>query len=129
VLSRDSAPAHLSVLGVVLAVLVAALALGRHRQRVPSAGWVLSGARAARGWRGQPPAVVLSVVVWTVLVVATVGWDLTSFAAQSHSLPTLSYYIGHITRYEAGRGAIFALWLLAGAYLVTAGRTLHRGPR
>jgi len=45
-----------------------------------------------------------------------------SFAVQSHALPTLSYYVGHVTRYRIGRGLFFALWLGCGSYLVGAWR-------
>ena len=50
------------------------------------------------------------------------AWDAVSFAEQSHTFPTLSYYIGHITRYDAGRGVLFALWLAVGAYVALGHR-------
>jgi hypothetical protein len=68
-----------------------------------------------------------SVVVWVVLIGGAVVWDMVSFAEQSHTFPTLSYYIGHITRYEAGRGALFALWLTAGAYFALGHRRAGTG--
>jgi hypothetical protein len=63
------------------------------------------------------------VLVWVILVVAIVGWDLRSFIAQSDDLPTLSYYFGRITRFHIGRGLAVALWLVVGAFLCAGGRT------
>jgi hypothetical protein len=121
-LTRESTAAHWSVILVVVGSLVALVALGRGRQRQTSRAWAAAGLRAVGTWRRQPAPVVLSVVVWSVLFGAVVGWDLVSFIGQSHSLPTLSYYIGHVSRYAVGRGALFALWLGLGAYLVAGGR-------
>jgi hypothetical protein len=66
---------------------------------------------------------VVAAVVWSVLVAATVGWDLVSFVVQSHTLPTLSYFIGRVTRYRVGKGVVFALWLSLGGYLAAGWRT------
>jgi hypothetical protein len=60
--------------------------------------------------------------VWFIVITGIVGWDLVSFIFQSHALPTLSYFIGHVTRYKIGRGLFFALWLGVGAYLVAGYR-------
>jgi len=61
------------------------------------------------------------VVVWVLLVLAVIGWDLNSFAHQAHDLPTLSYLIGRVTRWRWGRGTFFAAWLALGVGLA-AGR-------
>jgi hypothetical protein len=66
---------------------------------------------------------VVAVVLWAALVAATVGWDLVSFVFQSHDLPTLSYFIGQVTRYRIGRGVVFAVWLSLGGYLAAGWRT------
>jgi hypothetical protein len=101
---------------------VSAIVVGWSRQRETTRAWASGSARYLREWRSQPRSFVLSVVVWTVLIAGIVGWDLVSFIHQSHSLPTLSYFIGHVTRYRIGRGLLFALWLMAGWYLVSAWR-------
>jgi hypothetical protein len=123
-LTRDSTQAHLSVALLVAAAFVMTFVLGRGHQRVTSGTFLRSGARALGTWRTQPSPGVISVVVWTVLISATVGWDLVSFIYQEHSLPTLSYFVGHVTRYATGRGFLFALWLAVGAYLVAGWRSL-----
>ncbi len=121
-LTRDASAAHWSVALVIAAAMVVAIVLGRGRQRQTARVWVAGNLRAIRTWRSQPSASVISVIVWTVLIVGVVAWDLTSFIVHSPKVPTLSYFIGHITRYHLGRGLLFALWLGAGAYLVSAGR-------
>lgn len=120
-LSRQSLEAQWIVGSLAVAALGAAAVLGHDRQQWTTRRWAGRTWRFMRSWRTQPPGAVISVVVWSILIVGTVGWDLASFACQSHALPTLSYYIGHITRYPVGRGLVFALWLSVGAYLV-AGR-------
>jgi hypothetical protein len=107
-------------MALALALLVR---LGRGRQRMPSRAWLKSNAGAVRHWRTQPFGDVVSVSIWTVLILAIVGWDLVSFAVQAHSFPTLSYFVGHVTRYPVGRGAVFALWLLTGAGVAAGWRT------
>ena len=76
-----------------------------------------------RSWRSQPVGAVISTLVWTVVIAGVVGWDLVSFIYQSPALPTLSYFIGHVTRYRVGRGLFFALWLVVGVFLVSGWRT------
>ncbi len=80
----------------------------------------------ARTWRTQSRSAVVSAVVWAVLIGGVVAWDMVSFAFQSHALPTLSYFIGHVTRYAVGRGLLFAAWLGVGVYLVSARRAERR---
>lgn len=120
--SRDASGTHWAVLLTVAAALLGAFALGLRRQRQTFRAWIAITAHAVRTWRSRPRAVVGSVVVWTVLAFAVVGWDLASFIHQSHDLPTLSYYVGRVTRYPAGRGACFAAWLGLGASLAVGGR-------
>ena len=121
-LTRDSPGARWSVALLVGVALVMAIVLGRGRQRRSSGAWIAQSALWVQHWRTQPRSLRIAVIVWTALVVAVVGWDLVNFIVQSHALPTLSYFIGHVSRSRVGRGVLFALWLVIGAYLVAAGR-------
>lgn len=116
---RQSAAAHWSVGLSVVAVVVLAVVLGRGRQAQRSRDWLSAAARAVAGWR-RTRRLALGVAVWTVLIVAVVGWDLASFARQSHDLPTLSYQFGRVTRWHWGRAVVFAAWLAAGLGLAAA---------
>jgi hypothetical protein len=111
---------------VVVAAFVITLVLGIGRQRQTSRTWAARSARGTPAWRTQSRTMIGAVVIWTVLVAATVGWDLVSFIFQSHSLPTLSFFIGEVTRYRIGRGLCFAVWLGIGGYLVAGWRTEAR---
>ena len=121
-LSRDSPGAHWTVALVVLAAIATAMVLGQRRQRQTMRAWVTGALRAVRAWRSHPTSAIISVLMWTVVIGGVIGWDLVSFVEQSHALPTLSYFIGHVTRYAVGRGLLFAAWLGVGAYLVSARR-------
>jgi len=101
----------------------AAVALGRGRQRERTRPWLARNLLFIRTWRTQSRAAVVAALVWTILIAGVVVWDLVSFVCQSHSLPTLSYVIGHVTRYPLGRGLLFAAWLGIGATLVSAQRS------
>ena len=118
----DSSGAHWSVALLVVTAFGAALVLGRGRQYETTRRWVARNVHFVRTWRTQSRRAVVSAPIWTVLIGGVVTWDLVSFVAQSHDLPTLSYFIGHVTRYAAGRGLLFAAWLGVGAYLVAAQR-------
>jgi hypothetical protein len=122
-LSRDSSDARWSVALLIVAGFGAALVLGRGRQNQATRRWVAQNAHLVRTWRTRPRSAVISVLVWAVLIGGVVAWDLVSFVVQSHDLPTLSYFIGHVTRHAVGRGLLFAAWLAVGAYLVSARRT------
>ena len=122
-LSRDSPGAHWAVALVVLAAFATTIALGRRRQRQTARTWVTGTLRAVRAWRSQPNSAIVSVFMWTLLIGGIIGWDLVSFVGQSQALPTLSYFIGHVTRYRIGRGLVFALWLGVGAYVVAGYRS------
>jgi hypothetical protein len=119
-LSRQSAGAHWSVAVLALTVLGAAIVLGHGRQHETARQWTARALLFVRNWRSRPRPAVVSALVWTVLVIGVVGWDLVSFIFQSHALPTLSYFIGHVTRYPLGRGLLFALWLGVGACLAAS---------
>ena len=121
-LSRQSSGAHWSVALLVVAAFGVALVLGRGRQYETTRRWVARNVHYVRTWRTQSRAAVVSAFVWAVLIGGVVTWDLVSFVVQSHDLPTLSYFIGHVTRYAVGRGLLFAVWLGVGAYLVSARR-------
>ena len=112
---------------LAFAALGAAVVLGHRRQQWTTRCWAVRNWTFVKGWRTRPPGQVLSALIWAVLIGGIIGWDLASFAVQSHSLPTLSYFIGRVTRFRVGRGLFFALWLGTGVYLVT-GRRL-RSPR
>jgi hypothetical protein len=127
-LARTSDAAHWCVLGVIVVTFVAAVMWGHGRQTQTSRKWVVSTASDVASWRRQPPLAVISVVVWAVLLSATVAWDATSFAEQAHRFPTLSYFIGHVTRLDAGRAAFFALWLVLGVSIAMGGRA-RSGPK
>jgi len=118
---QSSAAAHWSVGAVLTAALVAAVVLGRHRQRRSSADWVSSSARAVARWWAHPIRSA-SVALWVLVLAATVGWDTYSFSHQSDRLPTLSRVIGGVTRYPLGRAAVFLAWLALGAVLVAGER-------
>lgn len=128
-LSRSSATAHVAVLATVAAAFAAALLAGHGRQRTPSGAWFSASWHAVAGWRRAPRSRVAGVIGWIVLGVATVGWDLNSFLHQSHDLPTLSSLIGHVTGVSAGRGLLFAVWLVLGAAVVVVGRRARRDDR
>ena len=113
---------------LVVVALVMAVVLGRGRQRRSSGAWIAQSAHWVQHRRTQPRSLRVAVIVWTALVVAAVGWDLANFIVQSHSLPTLSYFIGRVSRYRAGRGVLFAVWLVIGACLVAGGRAKAREP-
>jgi hypothetical protein len=121
-LTRDAPGARWSVALLAVVALVMAIILGRGRQRRSSGAWIGQSANWIQHWRTQPRSVRVAVIVWTSLVVAVVGWDLVNFIVQSHALPTLSYFIGRVSRYRVGRGVLFAVWLAIGAYLVAGGR-------
>jgi hypothetical protein len=124
--SRDDPGARWTVGLTIGAAFVAAAVLGRRRQLRTGSTWIADNARWVRHWRRQPGAQLVAVVVWAVLIMAAVGWDLVSFLAQAHAYPTLSYFIGRVTRDPVGRGLVFALWLSLGAYLA-AGRRAGAG--
>jgi hypothetical protein len=121
-LSRDSAGAHWGVALSVVVVVTAAIVLGRRRQRQTVRGWLTGSVQVVRAWRAQPTTTIVSVLMWAVVIGGIVGWDLASFIAQSHALPTLSYFIGQVTRYRVGRGFVYAVWLGIGACLVAGYR-------
>lgn len=111
--ARQSAAAHWSVGLSIAAVVVLAVVMGRGHQVERSRAWVSGAARTVAGWR-RTPRYAAGVTVWVVLIAGVVAWDLTSFARQSHDLPTLSYQFGRITRWHWGRALVFAGWLAAG---------------
>lgn len=113
---RQSVASHASILAVVGGTLALAAVAGRRRQRCRTGDW----ARGLLRSRGTAP--VAGSVLWAVLVVVTVGWDLASFLAQRRWLPTLSRLIGAVTDHPAGRGALFACWIALGLYLALGWR-------
>jgi hypothetical protein len=122
-LSRDSTQAHWGVTAAITFAAVAAGVMGHRRQQVASVAWLRNELPGRHHWYRWSTPERVSVLVWSALIVAIAGWDLYSFIAQSHGLPTLSYYFGRITRFQVGRGLAVALWLIVGAYLCAGGRT------
>jgi hypothetical protein len=120
---RDSAAAHWSVAAVIGGVLVLAGVAGVGRQRRRTADWLTGavGALTEGRWRSDPYAA--GVAVWALLLASVVAWDLVSFVAQSHGLPTLSRLFGHVTRFHAGRAVVFGGWLLLGGALALGQRS------
>lgn len=126
--SRQSAAAHWSV-GVAIVLGAASVVVaGRGRQPTTSGAWLASAARAARRWR-RDPRYAAGVAVWTLLFLAVVGWDMNSFIHEVHDLPTLSYLVGRVTRFEWGRALLCAVWLAAGVGLVSGCLVRRRRPR
>ncbi len=120
-LGRDQASAHDSVLAVIgLGFLATALA-GVGRQAVPSSQWV-KGPFALRRHLADARASALGAAIWTVLVLAVIGWDLNSFVHQEHDLPTLSSILGHLTASQPGRAVVFFGWLLLGGAIALGWR-------
>jgi hypothetical protein len=122
-----STGAHLSVAVTVAVVVVAALVAGRGRQREPSRTWLAEARRAVSGRAHSDPATTRAVVAWVVLIAALIGWDLVSFLAAAHDLPTLSREIGRVTQTVAGRAVVFAAWVALGTWLGLGGRARRRG--
>jgi hypothetical protein len=120
-LGQDSPAAHAGVLVAVGLVLAAAVVLGAGRQATTAGAWV-RGPLHVRRHLADTPAATAAVVVWIVLVLAVIGWDLNSFAHQSHDLPTLSSIIGHVTSSRGGRAATVAAWLALGTALALGWR-------
>ncbi|MDA8311766.1 MAG: hypothetical protein M0Z46_14370 [Actinomycetota bacterium] len=127
---RYTAASHASILAAVAVVLALALVAGRGRQHERSRTWVRDAIRGLRGelpgGRASPPTVV-GTLVWVLLIAATIGWDLTSFVEQKHTLPTFSRLAGSVTDHHWGRALLFAVWLLVGLYLALGWRLPARG--
>jgi hypothetical protein len=113
----DSVAAHSSVAATIALILTLATAAGRGRQHRRSRDWLLASMTAARAGPGTWGAYEAGVLVWVILVGACVVWDLVSFLAQSHQLPTLSYFVGKVTHHEVGRALAFWGWLILGVAL------------
>jgi hypothetical protein len=112
----------------VVAVVALAVVAGSGRQVDRTGPWLAGARRAVAGWR-RTPRFAAGVAVWTLLILAVVGWDLTSFVRQSHDLPTLSDLFGRVTRYHWGRALVFGAWLVAGLALALACRAPERRRR
>jgi hypothetical protein len=121
-LHQSQVSAHVGVLALIALGFSAALVAGRRRQAIGSAAWVEGPLSVRRHW-AENPAGTLGAVVWVVLVLAAIGWDLNSFVHQSHNLPTLSSIFGHLTSTRGGRASMVALWLALGTALATGWRT------
>jgi hypothetical protein len=109
-----TAAAHWGIAAAIVLTATAAVALGRGRQQMATGAWLRS---SRSGVRASPALFQLGIVVWIVLVAAAIGWDLTSFLAQSHQLPTFSSLTGRVTHHPAGRAVLVGAWLALGGYL------------
>ena len=114
-----TAAAHWGIAAAIVLTALAALALGRGRQHLATGAWLRS---SLSGVRSSPALFQWGVVVWIVLLAAAIGWDLTSFLAQSHQLPTFSSLTGRVTQHPAGRAVLVGLWLALGGYLALGRR-------
>jgi hypothetical protein len=112
---------HVGVLATVALAFVALALAGRGRQAQPSLAWA-RGPFALRRHLARDRAASLGAAVWTVLVLAVIGWDLVCFARQSPTVPTLSTIVGHVTSSQPGRAALFACWLALGTALAVGWR-------
>jgi multisubunit Na+/H+ antiporter MnhB subunit len=117
-----STPTRWAVVAVVLAAVVLAIALGWGRQRERSGVWLAAAFRSIGRWRQYPARQVLGVTIWLVIILAIAAFDFASFLHQSHDLPTLSYYIGKVTRYSWVRGLCVVAWLAVGGWILTTER-------
>ncbi len=120
-LHRDQAAAHWSVLSVIALWIVGAVVLGAGRQVAASGAWV-RGPLSLRHHLAEEPGPTLAAVIWTLLVLAVIGWDLNSFVHQSYDLPTLSRLLGHVTAGHLGRAAVCFGWVGLGGVLALGWR-------
>ncbi|MHB8188963.1 MAG: hypothetical protein ACYDHP_00760 [Ferrimicrobium sp.] len=118
----QSVAAHVSILMTIAVLLVAALVFGRGHQQLTNRQWLTSALRGIDNFLRRPRLYGVCVLIWLLLIVAVIGWDLHSFLLETHSLPTLSYLVGRITHSPIGRSIVVALWLAGGCYLVLADR-------
>ena len=128
---RYSAASHAGILAAIGIVLLLAALAGRGRQRTRSGAWVGDGTRAIATVLGRGrirSAAARGALVWALLIVATIGWDMTSFVEQKHDLPTLSRLFGAVTDHDWGRALLFAAWLVLGLYLALGRRLPGKGP-
>ncbi|MGH8994801.1 MAG: hypothetical protein ACRDYB_01975 [Acidimicrobiales bacterium] len=120
-LGQATVAAHAGVLVAIGLAIGAAVLVGRGRQPLRSRQWAAGPLAVRRHYAGAPAATLAS-VIWVVLLLAVVGWDLNSFVHQHHDLPTLSSIFGHVTDSRPGRAGLVAVWLALGAALATGWR-------
>jgi hypothetical protein len=98
----------LAVLAVVIVQLIGHPPALLARRSVPDSGPVASRPGVAR-W-----------TAWAVAIVLVAGWEVYSYlSAPRAQHPTFSSLLDTATGSHAGRGVVFAVWLVLGAYLVT----------
>ncbi len=118
-----SQAAHISILIAIVVMFALALLAGRHRQPMSTAVWLSRVVATIRQPSTRPPVAIVGALIWIVLVLAVAGWDLHSFLLEQHSLPTLSYLIGRVSRFALGRSVLVATWLALGGFFVLANRS------
>ena len=129
---RYSTASHVSILAVILATVLLAIAAGRGRQRRRSRTWLRHARSAVREQlvrRRARTAAAAGALGWVLVISATAAWDGFSFAMQRHSLPTLSRLFGEVTDHDWGRALLFAAWLALGLYLAVGWRRGRQEPR
>lgn len=113
---------RIGVLVVTGVALVACLALGVRRQRRTTRQALRHLGHWHARLRRRAPAYRIGAYIWLALVGAVVVWDLASFLAAMHAMPTLSYFSGRVTRFHVGKSVEFLAWCLAGAYIAAGWR-------
>ena len=98
---RPFSPGALEALAVAAVVVVAAALVHRRRTRtgtpVPRAKWFRT-----------------SAVLWCVVVVAVVAWELVALPRPRATHPTISSMIESVEQYHVLRLALFVLWVALG---------------
>jgi hypothetical protein len=118
-----SKAAHISILTAIVVMFALALVAGRYRQPMSTAAWLSRIGAAIRQPSTRSPVAIVGALIWLMLVLAVAGWDLHSFLLEQHSLPTLSYLIGRVSRFALGRSVLVATWLALGGFFVLANRS------
>jgi hypothetical protein len=129
-LHHAQAAAHWSVAGCIAGIVLLGALAGRRRQQQRTSEWLRDAGAAIGVARRSPSPYAVGVFVWALLIAAVVAWDLTSLVLQHHDLPTLSYYVGRVTRLRWGRTSLFVAWLGLGVSLALGCRSrTHRAHR
>ncbi len=118
-----SLAAHVSILTVIVIMISLAAIMGRGRQVYSSHAWLCRVVAGLRHPLQRSFVFLVGSLIWVAFVMAIVGWDLLSFLREVPALPTLSYLIGRVARFAAGRSILVALWLALGGFLALARRS------
>ncbi len=114
-----SLAAHLSIPIAILAIFAITLLIGRKTPHLlATKEWL----HHARYDIAHPTLHTLSVTGWILLSASVAGWDLNSFLARQHNLPTLSRLIGAVTHEPLGRMFFVLAWLALGLFFALGGK-------